>query len=377
MNEEISIKDAVSVDISVSIILDKLKVALQGVERVVTSRSTLPILNNVLIKTSKSGVEVVATDLEVGIKFFLGGKVEKEGSVTVPGRTLIGLVNSLHGDTIALESKNNILQVVCGETKASINGVPADDFPVIPEVEGGRVVKLRTEVFKDLLAQVDFAASSEESRPVLTGVYLISGGSGLTAVATDSYRLSEAAAKEKLSEEFNVIIPVRTLHEIRRLVGDTPQFELRLGENQIMVATDSATLVSRIIEGEYPNYKQIIPQKSDTTVEMDVQEFSDAVKTAAIFSMEGSNTVRLNIQPSGTVEVVSESSQVGNFAAKVKAGVKGAGGEISFNAKYLLDGLNSFDTPRFTLGMTNKTAAGVFRPSGVEDRLYLVMPLRS
>src|SRR3989344_9187196 len=140
MNEEISIKDAVSVDISVSIILDKLKVALQGVERVVTSRSTLPILNNVLIKTSKSGVEVVATDLEVGIKFFLGGKVEKEGSVTVPGRTLIGLVNSLHGDTIALESKNNILQVVCGETKATINGIPADDFPAIPEVEGGRVV---------------------------------------------------------------------------------------------------------------------------------------------------------------------------------------------------------------------------------------------
>ena len=255
--------------------------------------------------------------------------------------------------------------------------MPADDFPVIPEVEGGKVVKVKSEQFKNLLSQVDFAASGEDSRPVLTGVYLIYDGGTLTAVATDSYRLSEAMAKDKLGEDFNVIIPARTLQEVRRLVGEAAEFELRIGENQIMVITDSATLVSRIIEGEYPNYKQIIPPTSETTIEMDVQEFSDAIKTAAIFSMEGSNTVRLNVAASGLVEVVSESSQVGNFTSKLKAEVKGPGGEISFNAKYLLDGMNSFDTPRFTLGMTGKTAAGVFRPSGVEDRLYLVMPLRS
>ncbi|OGB73604.1 DNA polymerase III subunit beta [candidate division Kazan bacterium RIFCSPHIGHO2_01_FULL_44_14] len=377
MNEEISIKDRIGADISVSVVLDKLRSALQGVERVVTSRSTLPILNNVLIKTTGSGVEIIATDLEIGIKFFLGGKIDKEGSITIPGRTLIGLINTLHGDTITLSSKNNILQVVSGETKASVNGVPADDFPVIPEVEKGKVVSVKSDVFKELLAQVDFAASSEESRPVLTGVYLISGGGTLTAVATDSYRLSEVVVKEKLSADFSVIIPVRTLQEIKRVVGDTPQFELRIGDNQIMVVTDNATLVSRIIEGEYPNYKQIIPPKSDTIVEVDIQELTDAIKTAAIFSMEGSNTVRLNIQSSGTIEVVSESSQVGNFNSKVKAEVRGEGGEISFNAKYLLDGLNSFDTPKCTLGMSGKTAAGVFRPSGVEDRLYLVMPLRS
>ncbi|AKM84998.1 TPA: DNA polymerase III subunit beta [Patescibacteria group bacterium] len=375
MNEEISIKEGV--DISVSVVLDKIKGALQGVERVVSSRSTLPILNNVLIRTSKNGVEVMATDLEIGLRFFLGGKVEREGVITVPGRTLVSLVNSLHGDTLSLESKGNILQVSCGETRASINGMPADDFPVIPEVEGGKVVKVKSEQFKNLLSQVDFAASGEDSRPVLTGVYLIYDGGTLTAVATDSYRLSEAMAKDKLGEDFNVIIPARTLQEVRRLVGEAAEFELRIGENQIMVITDSATLVSRIIEGEYPNYKQIIPPTSETTIEMDVQEFSDAIKTAAIFSMEGSNTVRLNVAASGLVEVVSESSQVGNFTSKLKAEVKGPGGEISFNAKYLLDGMNSFDTPRFTLGMTGKTAAGVFRPSGVEDRLYLVMPLRS
>ena len=148
MNEEISIKEGV--DISVSVVLDKIKGALQGVERVVSSRSTLPILNNVLIRTSKNGVEVMATDLEIGLRFFLGGKVEREGVITVPGRTLVSLVNSLHGDTLSLESKGNILQVSCGETRASINGMPADDFPVIPEVEGGKVVKVKSEQFKNL-----------------------------------------------------------------------------------------------------------------------------------------------------------------------------------------------------------------------------------
>jgi DNA polymerase III subunit beta len=196
MNEEITIKERQSVDISVSLVLSKFKVALSKLERVVSSRSTLPILNNILIKAHKGGVELMATDLEIGVKFNIGGKVEQEGVITIPGRTLINLINNIHSDTVTLTTKNNIVSVVAGETKANLNGVPADDFPVIPEVEGGKSVNLPAGLFKEWLNQVDFAASTEESRPVLTGVYLSSDGNKLTLAATDSYRLSEMVVNE-------------------------------------------------------------------------------------------------------------------------------------------------------------------------------------
>ncbi len=375
MNETISIKGGV--DIQTSLVLDKFKTALSGVERVVSSRSTLPILNNILIKADKSGVEVVATDLELGVKFFLGGKVEKEGVITVPGKTLINLVNNLHGDTVVLTGKGNVLEVVCGETKATINGMSAEDYPVIPQVEGGKQVKLKTEVLEEILSAVDFSVSRDESRPVLTGVYLVSKEGKLTAAATDSYRLGEIIVDVNLGEEFGVVIPSRTLQELRRIMGEEEEIELRVDENQVMFVLPQASIVSRIIEGEYPPYKQIIPAQHTVSVEFDIQEMVDALKTASIFSLEGSNSVKLNVRVGGEIEITSESSQLGNFLAKVPAKVGGEPTEISFNARYLLDGLNSFDTIKCVMELSGKTVAGVFRPVGAENRLYIVMPLRS
>lgn len=375
MNENISIKEGV--DIQISLVLEKLKTALSGVERVVSSRSTLPILNNVLIKADKTGVEIVATDLEIGVKFFLGGKVEKEGSITVPGKTLINLVNNLHGDTVTLVSKKSVLEVVCGETKAEINGVPADDYPEIPQVEDGKQVKVGGEVLGSILASVDFAASRDESRPVLTGVYLVSKDGKLSAAATDSYRLSEMVLDVNLGQEFSVVIPNRTLQEVRRIIKDGEEVELRVGDNQVMFGFSNASLVSRIIEGEYPPYKQIIPANHTLSAEFDISELVDALKTASIFSLEGSNSVKLNVQGNGEIEVTSESSQLGNFSAKIPAKVEGEPMEITFNARYVLDGLNSFDTPKCVMELSGKTVAGVFKPMGDERRLYIVMPLRS
>ena len=374
MSETTSIK---SVDIQISLVLDKFKIALSGVERVVSSRSTLPILNNILIRADRAGVEIIATDLEIGVKFFLGGKVEKEGVITVPGKTLINLVNNLHGDTVTLTSKNNILEVVCGETKADINGMAADDYPVIPQVEGGKQVKFKTEMLDGILSAVDFAASRDESRPILIGVYFLSKDSKLTVAATDSYRLAENVADVDLGEEFNVVIPSRTLQEARRIMSDSEEVELRVDDNQVMFVFPNASLVSRIIEGEYPNYKQIIPQAHTLSAEFDIQELADALKTASIFSLEGSNSVRLNVKSAGEIEVSSESSQLGNFIAKIPAKVEGEAGEITFNAKYVLDGLNSFDTVKCVMELGGKTAPGLFKPMGTEGRLYIVMPLRN
>src|SRR5680860_450157 len=234
MEKNTLVKEKKNVDIHISLVLEKFKTALSKVERVVSARSTLPILNNVLIKASKNGVELMATDLEIGVRFALGGKVEKEGSITIPGRTLINLINSLSGDTVSLKSSNNVLEIVCVDSKASVNGTPADDYPVIPEVEGGKVVKFRSELFRDMLSGVEFAASHEESRPILTGVYLVSGKGSISMVATDSYRLSEMVVKEKMEEDFTTVIPVRTLQEVKRMLDGTKEFELRVGDNQVM-----------------------------------------------------------------------------------------------------------------------------------------------
>ncbi len=373
---DITIKDEVSVDIKASLVLDKFKLALSSLERVVSSRSTLPILNNVFIKADKSGVEIVGTDLEIGIRYFIGGKVETEGSVTVPGKTLISLVNSLHGETLTLTSKGSNVEIECGSTKASLNGMPADDYPLIPEVETGKVVKISGSKFKEMLDQVDFSVSRDEARPILTGVLVISDENGLTMAATDSYRLSEIVDPGTLSEQFRTVIPLKALSEIKRLIGNQ-EIELRVEESQVMFVVDGIVVVSRLIEGEYPNYRQIVPDSAQTVAEVDIAELSDAIKSASVFSVDTSNSVKLTIDPEGKIQIVAESSQLGTFNSEVAATVTGPGEEISFNAKYILDGLNSFDVSRCVLEVNSKTSPGVFKPVNVSGRLYIVMPLRA
>lgn len=376
MTKDISIKGEVNVDIQVSLVLEKFKTALSALERVVNSRSTLPILSNVLIKADKTGVELVGTDLEIGIRFFVGGKVEKEGSVTIPGRTLITLVNSLHGDTVELVGSTSSITVICGEVEAELNGVPADDYPVLPEVDSSKTVKLSGAKLRQMLSAVDFAASRDESRQVLTGVYFSSNEEGLAVAATDSYRLAEIIDPKPLGQDFRVIVPNKTISEVKRLISDKVDVEVRVEESQVMFVFESAQIVSRVIEGDYPPYRQIIPNEAVTRAVVDVQELTDAIKSASIFSAESSNSVKLTLGESG-IGVYSESSQLGHFSAQVEADVEGPEEDVSFNAKYVLDGLAGIDTAKCEIGVNSKTTAVVFRPVGIENRLYIVMPLRN
>lgn len=376
MTKDITIKDEVGVDIHVSLVLDKFKTALSSLERVVNTRSTLPILSNVLIRADKNGVELVATDLEIGIRFFAGGKVEQEGTVTIPGKTLITLINSLHGETVTLSGNGANIAVTCGDVKAVLNGVPADDYPVLPEVAAGKTVKIPGGKLRQMLAAVDFAASRDESRQILTGIYMQSNKEGFVVVATDSYRLAEASDPNPLGEEFKVILPIKTMSEVKRLLTEKDEVEMRVEESQAMFVFDNAQIVSRVIEGEYPNYKQIIPEKTVVNAEVDVQELADAIKSAAIFSAEISNSVKLVLKEGESLSVHSESSQLGSFNGTVEADTVGGEEEVSFNARYVLDGLSSFDTAKCVIGAVSKTSAVTFRPSNVDGHLYIVMPLR-
>ncbi len=376
MTEDITIKAGEGVDIHASVVLEKFKSALLAVERIVNTRSTLPILSSVLIKAEKGGVEIIATDLEIGMRYFVGGKVEIEGSVTIPGKTLVGLVGSLHGETLTLKGTNTSIELTCGDTQASLHGMSAEEYPVLPEVALGKKVSVMGGKLKQLIGRVEFAVSRDDSRQVLTGVYISSSDRGLVLVATDSHRLAEVVDGGKLGEEFAVIVPAKTLAEVKRLIIDPKQVvEVRVEESQIMFGLENATVVSRLIEGEYPNYRQIIPETSAIVAEVDVQDLADAIKSAAIFSSDTSNGIRLSLGDN-KISVASESSSVGSFSGEVEARVDGGGEELRFNAKYILDGLASLDIPNCLIEVTNKTSPVVLRPVGVEGQVYIVMPLR-
>lgn len=377
MTEDISNSSVGGVDIKASLVLDRLKSALLSLERVVSSRSTLPILNNILVKIDKSGVELVATNLEIGVRLFVGGKVEGEGVLTVPGKPFITLINSLHGETVDLATEGFGLLVSCGEVKAQINGTSAEDYPELPEVSSQTVLKLSGGKFKQLLSVVDFAVSRDESRQILTGIYIEVEGKKLTLVATDSYRLSEVVDDISEEKSFKIIVPSKTLAEVKRLLSDGRDVELRVEESQVMFAWENAQIISRVIEGTYPPYKQILPAEPVITAEVDVKEMVDTLKSATVFSMEVGSSVRLRFKDGEPLKVFSEFSQLGNFSAEVESEIRGGEEEVSFNSRYVLDGLENMDTPRCLIGVTSKTGAVSFRPIGEENRIYIVMPLRS
>jgi len=361
----------------ISISLDRFKKGLGVVERIVASKSTLPILNNVLIKAEDSQVVLLATDLEMGVKYYLGGKVEDTGSITVPGKVLGNFINSLSEDKITLEEKDNILYAKTEKSDASLNGMPADDFPTIPKIEGKEILKISGQVLKAAIGEVAFSASLDESRPILTGVYFVIGGGFLKMVATDSYRLSEKKIKISTSEECSFIVPIKTIYELQRVMTPSEDVQIIVSENQIMFVLTDLELTSRIIEGEYPDYEQIVPKSFKTTAILNTNELAGNVKSASFFARENANNVRLVFKASG-LEIEATSSQLGNFKSTLSGQITGEDNEISFNAKYLLDVLDKINTEEVSLELIGKLNPGVIKPVGKDANvMYIIMPLRS
>lgn len=366
-----------------SLTQENLSRALSSVGRAVSARASLPVLSNVLLATDGNRLRLSATNLEIGINYWVGSKVEQQGSLTVPARLFAEFVSSLPHGTIELSGNDTVLTVKTINYESKLNGIMADEFPEIPTVTTDPVVTLPALELKEALAQVVVAASADEARPVLAGVYLYVEDGGLYLVATDSYRLAEKRIElgDGAPEALSVIVPARTMQELARLLGDAAEtVEVYLDENQVMFRLGDIELVSRLIEGQFPQYRGIIPEQAESSFEIDVAEFTRITKVASLFARESAGSVKLDIRAEGQVSVMSSDSEVGGNTSMADCEVAGGDAQVSLNARYLTDALSVMKSSRVAFATSGKDKACVLSPAGdgaTDDYMHIVMPLRT
>jgi len=368
-----------------SCLQENLNKGLGIIGRAVATRTTLPITQNVLISTDQSQLKLAATNLEIAISCWIGAKIENEGSITVPARVFIDFISSLPSDIISLHLKHHTLELKCGRYEARINGLDAADFPPIPQVGDGFNTKILAEELKQAISQVAFAAATEESRPVLTGVQTEFEGSKLTLAAADGFRLAvhRTTLTEPIKEKVAMIIPAKAYHELNRLITEPDQqveITLNAQKSQVLFRVKNIEMVSQLIQGTFPNYSQLIPQTYGTKARIDVAEFQRAIKMAAIFARDGSGIARVIITPgatpeTGKVTISARADEIGDNVGEIDALVDGEAAKIAFNARYLADVLSVVKQAQVSLEVTTPSNPGVIRPVGVDNYDHVVMPM--
>jgi DNA polymerase-3 subunit beta len=370
-----------------SCVQENLNRGLNVVGRAVAARTTLPITSNILLATDQSRLKLSATNLEMAITCWIGAKVEEEGAITVPARLLSEFVSSLPSDKIdiSLSPRTKTLELKCARFEARISGVDAKDFPPIPKIEEGISTKAEAEALEQGISQVAFAAATEESRPVLTGVDARFDGDLLTLAAADGFRLAVLRLKlaSPVEQMAEVIIPARTLSELQRLLPDQEQpVEILVNPNksQALFRLKDIEVVSQLVQGTFPNYTQLIPQSYNTQMVVNVDEFLRATKAASIFARDGSGIVRLVLTPGselkqGKLTVSARSEEIGDDVGEIDAKIEGEEAKIAFNGKYLTDVLGVLREPQVALQTTNPSSPGVIRPVGADNYIHVVMPM--
>jgi DNA polymerase-3 subunit beta len=366
---------------------ENLSRGLSVVGRAVATRTTLPITNNVLLETDQSRLRLTATNLEMATSCWIGAKVEEEGAITVPARLLTEFINSLPNDKIEVNlSQRTTLELKCARFEARISGVDAKDFPPIPKVEAGIATKVTVEALQRGISQVVFAAATEESRPVLTGVSADFEGDLLTLAAADGFRLAvhKLPLAASVGQKTTVIIPSRTLAELNRLMVDQEEavdITVDPDKSQALFRLKDIELVSQLVQGAFPNYAQLIPQSYTTRTVVEVAAFLRATKTAAIFARDGSGIVRLMMVPGGgemkpgKMTVAARSEEVGDDVGEMDAVIEGEEAKIAFNGKYLADVLGVLHEEQVALEITTPSSPGVLRPVGVDNYVHVIMPM--
>lgn len=375
----------------VQVLQENLQRGLSIVGRAVATRSTLPITANVLVATDRGRLKLAATDLDISICAWIGAKIDEEGATTVPSRLISDFVAQLPAATVSLEVPQNgrQLRLECARNDSTINSMDAEDFPRIPEIRDGVVVQFDPKALRRAIERVEFAAATDDSRPVLTGVHIKTEGSRLTMAAADGFRLAVAdiTLPEAPSESLEVIVPARALRELSRLVGESNEpVEMRVNpqRTQVLFAMTDVEMVAQLIQGTFPNYNQLIPAEYGTKVVVNVDEFKREARIAAIFARDGSGIIRLQMAPGeggmpGQLTISARADEIGDNEGKIDARVEGDSSKIAFNSRYLQDVLNVL-TGWVALEMTSPSSQGVFRPvdeNGVADPGYVhvVMPM--
>ena len=371
----------------ISCLQDNLAKGLSIVGRAVSPRSTLPVLGNVLLAVDNGRLKLSATNLEIVITCWIGATIQESGATTVPARTFSELINTFPQDRIdlSLNKTTETLHVSSGKVQANVKGISADEFPVIPEPDQENRVRMEPAVLKRVISQVAFAAATDDSRPSLTGVSTTFEGNRVVMAATDGFRLSVRSAHIAgyVEKPFNVIIPARALNEAARILSDDLEavyISMPSGRNQIIFDMDNVLLVSQLIDGKFPDYQPIIPQRHNTRTILSTADFSKACRTADIFARESSNTARVAVEPGDGLSgayatIAANSKETGDNVAQIDASVEGMPVEIAFNVKFMADALNVIDTPQVALETTSANEPGVLKPVGDNDFVHIIMPM--
>ncbi len=362
-----------------SVLQENLDKALIAVSRLVQTNSSLPVLSNILLQTKDNRLELQSTNLELAISYKVGAKIEAQGSLSVPAKLMSDLIHSLGNDKIQLMSVKDNLEIHTAQLNSTINGINANDFPKIPEVKTKKQFSLPT---KSLVAALEYVLSSvslDESRPALSGVYCKTSGDKIVFAATDSYRLSQHTIKSSGSEEIEVIVPHRTIQELIRLVKTESIEEIAIGitETEIVFSTDSITLTSQLIDGSYPDYTKIIPQMSNSKIEVDKEDLLSSLKIASLFSRENANTVMLSVTKN-KLAINAEGAQIGKNTSEIPVKTTGDDQEISLNARYLIDSINTISDKTIVISLQDKLGPCVVSSSkNLKENFHIIMPLRS
>jgi len=369
------------------ILQEKLKEGLKNVERISQKSLTLPILQNTLLKAIPNFLCLETTNLEIGVKNWVLAKTEKEGGIAIPTRLLSNLVAALPNKPVQMETKGLVLSLQCGDCLTEIKGFDPAEFPIIPQPKEGEKVEVKSSVFCQALARVVDIPSLAIARPEVSGVYFSFQKELIKMVATDSFRLGEKKLflPSALSQEYSLILPQPTAKELINIFGEKEaDLQIYFSPNQILFETvmpetshPQIQLVSRLIEGEYPNYQEIIPKKFETQVVCSRNEFISQIKTASIFSGK-INEVKLKIDPKeNQILVSSQNPDLGEYKGSLAGKIKGKEMEISFNHRFLGDGLLGIKTPEVIFELINEESPAVLKPVGQEDYLYVAMPIKT
>ncbi len=357
--------------------------ALQIVSRAISSRTTLPILNNILIETTSDGLALTATNLEIGIRKLVPAEVAMEGATTAPARLLTDFVSTLPDQDLemSLDASTQSLSLRCARFDTHIKCIEAEEFPPGPRPdEGDRLEVVVLDELVSAVEQTQMAASTDEARPVLTGVLVQIQGGALTMAATDGHRLAvrKLAATGPADLEASLIVPARALAELSRVLkGEPGKVEIIISKarNQVFFKAGSSELTSRLIDGKYPNYSQVIPSKSSTKVRVSTSELTQTVRAVSLFARDSANVIRVKAQ-AGALVLSATTNEVGDSKAEMAADVDGSDIQIAFNARYVLDALGVIAEDEVELLFDGPLSPGLLRPPGKEHYLYVIMPVR-
>lgn len=353
---------------------------LKVVARAVSSQNTLPVLANILIRAEGKKVYFAATNLEISISTYCEAEVKNEGAITVPAKILTAYTSLLgKEEDIELKLGDGLtLEVHSQDSKTKIKGISADEFPPIARVENGNRIEIKPEEFRDMVDKVAFSAQENASRPILSGVCMTADKGVLSVAATDSYRLSEQTIKlEKPVDGLSCIVPVRALLEADRLSGTSEGVGIMISDNQVMFSCGNTELVSRLIDGKFPDYRQIVPKEHQTSVEVDRAALELAVRRVSIFAKENNQHMKLEFINDGTLTISTDTTQIGEEKTTVPITLTGANNSIALNADYVLNVLTALsDQDRVRIELEKKLNPAVFKKQKEDDFVHLIMPLK-